>query len=532
MKTTLHGLILAAAFFAALAPLAARKAVDLDAATIADLNAALAAGTLTSEQLVQLHLARIQAYDRQGPSLRAVITLNPKALDTARALDAERKARGPRSPLHGIPVVLKDNYDTADLPTTGGSILLEGSIPPDDAFVVKKLRDAGAIILAKLNMSEFASGAAVSSLGGATRNPHDLLRTPSGSSGGTGAAIAAAYATVGLGTDTGGSIRGPATANGIAALKPTHGLLSRDGIIPLGLSFDTGGPMARNVSDVATALGVMTGVDPADAATQKSAGRFETNYAKYLNANALRGARIGVARDFMGHDADVDWVMEAAFDAMKAAGATLVDVRLPAWLIAAKGEFYNAIRYPEFAAQIKDYLATTGPQYPKTLDQLIERARKVNAPRPDGAGPNPGRWTLMKREAGSGTLNDYSYTAVRDHGLPLMRAVVEGLLAAQTLDAIVYPTSSTRPPLVSAPPEPPGGGATSPANIANLTGFPDLIVPAGFTGDRLPVAVSFLGPAFSEPRLIALGYSFEQATRARRLPVHTPPLKGESITVP
>ncbi len=529
---TLRGLLSIGVILGALVPVGAQRAVDLDSATIADLGAAFAAGTLTSEQLVQRHLSRIQAYDRQGPALRAVIALNPKALETARALDAERKTKGPRSPLHGIPVVLKDNYDTADLPTTGGSVLLEGSLPPDDAFLVKKLRDAGAIVLAKLNMSEFASGAAISSLGGPTRNPHDLLRNPSGSSGGTGAAIAAAFATVGLGTDTGGSIRGPATANGIAGLKPTHGLLSRDGIIPLALSFDTGGPMARSVSDVAAVLGVMTGVDPADPATKKSAGRFETNYTKYLNAGALKGARIGVGRDFMGQDADVDWVMESALEAMRQAGATVVDVRFPSWLLAAKGEFYNAIRYPEFAAQIADYLATTGPQYPKTLDQLIERARKVNAPRPDGGGPNPGRWTLMKREAGSGSLDAYGYVAVRDHGLPLVRGVVEGLLAAQTLDAIVYPTASTRPQLIAAPPDVPGGGATSPANIANLTGFPDLIVPAGFTGDRLPVGLSFLGPAFSEPRLLALGYSFEQLSRARRLPVHTPLLKGESILVP
>ena len=529
---TSRGFLLAGVILAALAPVGAQRALDLDSATIAVLNAAFAAGTLTSEQLVQRHLARIQAYDKQGPALGAVITLNPKALETARALDAERKAKGARSPLHGIPVVLKDNYDTADLPTTGGSVMLEGSIPPDDAFLVKKLRAAGAIILAKLNMSEFASGAAISSLGGPVRNPHDLLRTPSGSSGGTGAAIAAAYATVGLGTDTGGSIRGPSSANGIAGLKPTHGLLSRDGIIPLGLSFDTGGPMARTVSDVAAALGVMTGVDPADPATAKSVGRFETNYTKYLNAGALKGARLGVARDFMGHDADVDWVMDAALDAMRKAGATIVDVRFPTWLLAAKGEFYNAIRYPEFAAQIKDYLATTGPQYPKTLDQLIERARIVNAPRPDGVGPNPVRWTLMKREAGSGSLDDYPYTSVRDHALPLVRAVVEGLLASQKLDAIVYPTASVRPPLIAAPPEVPGGGASSAANIANLTGFPDLIVPAGFTGDRLPVGLSFLGPAFSEPRLLALGYSFEQVTRARRLPVHTPPLKGEALSVP
>src|SRR5437867_4661400 len=208
---------------------ASAKDIDLDAATIADLNAAFNAGTLTSEKLVQLCIARIQAYDREGPSLHAVMTLNPKTIEAARALDAERKAKGRRSPLHGIPVVLKDNYDTFDLPTTGGSVLLEGSIPSKDAFVVKKLRDAGAIILAKVNMSEFASAGAYSSLGGQTLNPHDLARTPSGSSGGTGAAIAPGYAMGGLATDTGGSLRGPATANGHAALKPTHALLSSTG---------------------------------------------------------------------------------------------------------------------------------------------------------------------------------------------------------------------------------------------------------------------------------------------------------------
>src|SRR6266849_4891139 len=285
---------------------AASKTIDIDSATIADLNRAFDAGTLTSEKLVKLCLARIQAYDHQGPFLNAVMALNPKALETARALDAERKTKGRRSPLHGIPVVLKDNYNTADLPTTGGSVLLEGSVPPDDAFLVKKLRAAGAVVIAKANLSEFASGAAQSSLGGQILNPHDLTRTPSGSSGGTGAAIAAAYAVVGLGTDTGGSIRGPSTANGIVGLKPTHGLLSRDGIIPLALSFDTGGPMARSVYDVAATLGVMTGVDPADPATKKADGKFATDYTKNLDANALKGARIGLARDFMGADPDVD----------------------------------------------------------------------------------------------------------------------------------------------------------------------------------------------------------------------------------
>ena len=541
METNIRRLcaVLAAIVLLTLEP-ALAKSIDFDAATIADINAAFDAGTLTAESLTQMCLARIAAFDRKGPSLHAVMTLNPKALEQARALDVERKTTGRRSPLHGIPVVLKDNYDTFDMPTTGGSVLLEGSIPAKDAFVVKKLRDAGAIILAKLNMSEFASGGTYSSLGGQSLNPHDLARGPSGSSGGTGVAVAAAYAPIGMGTDTGGSIRGPATSNGIAALKPTHGLLSRSGIIPLALSFDTGGPMARSVYDVAAALGIMTGIDPADAATSKSDGKFQTDYTKELRADALRGARIGVARDFMGADPDVDWVMEAAFAAMRKAGATLVDVRYPKWLLDVKGEFYTAVRYPEFTAQIAEYLKGTGPKYPKSLAELIDRANQFNASRADGVRPNPSRWTLFKRELESGSTTDYRYTAVHDFGLPMIRAVVEGMLASQQLDAIVYPTASRRPALIAA--LPPGAGTTTASalsaaglaasDIANLTGFPDLIVPAGFTGDSLPVGLSFLGPAFSEPKLLALGYSFEQATKARRRPIHTPALPGEGIGVP
>jgi amidase len=521
-----------------LAPVAART-LDLDAATIADINAAFDAGTLTAESLVRLCLARIDAFDRKGPALHAIIALNPKAIETARALDAERRTKGRRSPLHGIPVVLKDNYDTFDLPTTGGSVLLEGSIPARDAFVVKKLRDAGAIILAKVNMSEFASGGAYSSLGGQSRNPHDLTRSPSGSSGGTGVAVAAAYAPVGMGTDTGGSIRGPATSNGVVGLKPTHGLLSRSGIIPLALSFDTGGPLARSVSDVAIALGLMTGIDPADEATKKSDGHFQTDYLTGLRADALKDARIGIARDFLGADPDVDWVVESSLEAIRKAGATVVDVRYPKWLLDAKGEFYTAVRYPEFVVQIEEYLKGTGLKYPKTLAEMIERANQFTSTREDGAGPNPSRWTLFKREAESASVTDYRYTAVHDYGLPLVRAIVEGVFALQKLDAIVYPTASRRPALIAATAT---SGSTagsalaaaglSATDIANLTGFPDLIVPAGFTGDGLPVGLSFFGLAFSEPRLLPLGYSFEQVTHARRRPVHTPALPGESISRP
>jgi amidase len=528
-RTRLRTLLLLAALL--IGPTARAAELDLTTATITELNAAMDAGVLDSEALVRRLQARIAAYDDAGPAINAVITLNPKALETARALDAERRARGRRSPLHGIPVVLKDNIDTADLPTTAGSFLLADALPPDDAFLTRRLREAGAIVLAKVNMSEFASGGPMSSLGGPTYNPHDPTRSPSGSSGGTGAAIAAAYAPLGLGTDTGGSVRGPASANGIVGLKPTLGLLSRDGIVPLALSFDTAGPMTRSVADLALALGVLAGVDPADPATARAEGRIETDYGRFLDADALDGARIGVARDFMGQDEEVDWLVEAALERMTQAGAEIVEVRLPKWLLEARGPFYRAIRYREFRAQIADYLATRGPDAPQTLAEVIDASRELVAPRSDGMIPNPGRWELMLREEASGTLEDPEYRAVLAHALPLIRDTLAGLMAAQTLDAIVYPTSPTRPGRIDPDPDPDGapGSGGSAVILANLSGFPDLIVPAGFTGYGLPVTLSFLGPAFSEARLIALGYAFEQRTRALRLPVTTPPLPSDRL---
>jgi len=360
-------------------------------------------------------------------------------------------------------------------------------------------------------------------------NPHNLDRSPAGSSGGTGVAIAAAYAPLGLGTDTGGSVRGPSAANGIVGLKTTHGLVSRDGIVPLGLSFDTAGPMARNVYDVAVALGIMAGLDPADDSTRKGEGKRETDYTQYLDAEALNGARIGIARDFMEQDPDVDWVIEASLEAMRDAGAVIVDVEFPKWLLESRGDLYWAIRRREFRADIPTYLATLGEGYPKTVADLIKRSMTLTARTSQGFVPNPARWSLFKKEEESGTLEDYEYLAVRDHGLPLIRAVVEGMMREEQLDAIVYPTAPRRPPRSDADPDPLADLFASATNIANLTGFPDLIVPAGFTGNGLPVTLSFLGVAFSEPRILALGYAFEQKTRARRLPVHTPALAGEKV---
>ena len=508
--------------------------LDLATATIADLETAMNRGKLTSAKLVSLYMKRIEAYDKKGPNINAVILLNPNALAEAKALDRERKTKGPRSPLHGIPIVLKDNYNTFDMPTTAGSQLLAGSVPPADAFVVAKLRAAGAIILAKTNLSEFAGCcsapgiAAVpngfSSAGGQTRNPHDLTKGPSGASGGSGAAIAAAFAQFGLGTDTGGSIRGPSSANGIAGLKPTRGLLSRAGIVPLALSFDTGGPMARNVSDIAAALGAMTGVDPADSATAASAGHSSTDYTQYLKVGSLKGARIGVARDFFKQNAETDRVMERSIAQLKALGATVVDpVNYPDYVLQARQPLLTLVVNSEFKTQIAEYLATLRPGYPRTLAELVAKA----------SDPATGYRSPEKRDGMRNTdaialdANDPLFITARDKGLALVRENVLDLFGKYQLDALVYPTSPRPPTPITPPPvgTPPLGGSAT--GIANITGFPDLIVPAGMTDDGLPVTISFFGPAWSEPKLLGYGYDFEQATKARVLPKFTPALPSD-----
>ncbi len=517
--------------------------LNIETATIADVNNAFADG-LTAEQLLAAYLKRIDAYDKKGPTINTVITMNPKAMSEAKARDAERKAGKVRGPLHGIPIVLKDNFDTFDLPTTGGSQLLEGSIPPDDAFVVKKLRDAGAVIVAKVNLSEWAGGGGsvggapdpelrkqgavpngFSSAGGQTRNPHDLTRGPAGSSGGTGAALAAVFAQGGLGTDTGGSVRGPSSVNGIAGLKPTLGLMSRDGIIPLALSFDTGGPMARSVYDVAALLGPMTGVDAADPPTKTSAGKADTDYTKYLKTGSLKGARIGVARDFMGQDSETDRVMETAIATLKKQGAVIVDpLPYPQYLLDMRQSLLTSMMAAEFKAQVTDYLQTTGPKYPKSFADLVKLSND-----PQTGYRSPGKAVGFKYQASTALdLTDPVYLAAKNQGLPLMKSTMLAVFAKHQLDAIVYPTSPRPATLINPPqPAPTGGSATG---IANLTGFPDLIVPAGISKDGLPVSLSFFGPAYSEGKLLAYGYDFEQATKARVLPKTTPALKSDLIT--
>ena len=519
--------------------------LNLATASVADIDAAYATGKLSAEKLTKAYLARIAAYDKQGPAINAVITLNPKALAEAKALDAERKAGKIRGPLHGIPIVLKDNYDTFDLPTTAGSQMLEGSIPSKDAYVVKKLRDAGAIILAKVNLSEFAgSGGSVSgatdpevlkkgavpngfsSEGGQTRNPHDLNRGPSGSSGGTGAAIAAVFAQFGLGTDTGGSVRGPSSANGIVGLKPTRGLMSRNGIVPLALSFDTGGPMARSVYDVAAALSAMTGVDPDDAATKASEGKFAKDYTQFLKLGSLKGARIGIARDFMGKDAETDRVVESAIATLKKLGAVIVDpVKYPDYLIQAKQPIYNLLVSSEFKAQITEYLKTTKPRYPKSFEELVALA---NDPKTGYRSPEKA-YALTYTAGLALDLNDPSYLALKNEMLIATKAGITALFTKYKLDAILYPTSP-RPATLIKPATPPVPTSTDSAtSFANETGFPDLIIPAGMTKDGLPVTISFFGQAWSEPQLLGYGYDFEQATKAIALPKYTPALPSDTL---
>lgn len=479
---------------------------DLTEKTIPELSAAMRTGATSSKRLVEAYLARIEAFDHQGPALNAIISINPKALDEADALDRERAARGPRGPLHGIPIVLKDNYDTAEMPTTAASIALKGSMPGRDAFQVKKLLDAGAVIVAKSNLHEFARGiTTISSLGGQTRNPYDPTRNPGGSSGGTGAAIAANFAAVGMGTDTCGSIRYPAAHNNLVGLRATMGLSSRGGIVPLSLSQDVGGPLGRSVTDVAIVLDATAGADPADAVTAKGAGRIPSSYTTALDADGLRGARLGVFIPLFGATADdqrVGSVVRTAVQRMEQRGAQTVDVALPA--MPAEGDV-SLIRF-EFKFHLNEYLARTPRAPVHSLAEILERGLF-----------HPAVEQGFRRSNDVATLDSDEYRAMAARQAQLREALLKAMDDNRVV-ALVYPTLRRTAAKIG---EPQTGGN---CHASAATGLPAITVPAGFADDGMPVGVELLGRPFAEPELLTLAYSFEQATHHRRLPPLTPAL--------
>ena len=497
---------------------------ELDEATVADLQAAMGSGERTARSIVQLYLERIEALDGQGPELRSVIETNPDALEIAAQLDEERRTRGPRGPLHGIPVALKDNIDTRDrTTTTAGSLALEGSVPPRDSFVAQQLREAGAVILAKANMSEWAyfrgerATSGWSARGGQCKNPYALDRNPCGSSSGSAAAASANLAALTIGTETGGSIMCPSSTNGIVGIKPTVGLWSRSGIIPISHSQDTAGPMCRTLRDAALLLGALAGEDPRDPATAASQGRAHVDYAAFLDPEGLRGARIGVVRSFGGFSPDVLALFEDALDAMRAGGAILVDpADLPtaAWSDALP---LTLLEY-EFKANLNAYLTALGPDAPvKSLAEVIA-FNEANAEREM---PFFGQERLVASQA-RGPLTDPEYqNAVRTVQQRTREDGIDAVMDRHGLDALVAPTRGEAwltDHILGDRLE--GGSSAGPAAIA---GYPDITVPMGFVSG-LPVGVSFFGRAWSEPVLLRIAYGYEQATRHRTPPTFAPTL--------
>ena len=484
---------------------------DITEKSIADLSRAMGDGTATSRSITEAYLARIAAYDQKGPAINAMISLNPHALDDADALDRERAGRGPRGPLHGIPIVVKDNFETIDLPTTAGSLALKGSMAGRDAFQVRKLREAGAVIVGKTNLHEFARGiTTISSLGGQTRNPYDPSRNPGGSSGGTGAAIAANFAAAGLGSDTCGSIRYPAAENNLAGLRPTLGLTSRSGIIPLSHSQDVGGPIARTVSDLAVVLDATIAVDPDDPATTDARRRPPRSYAAALTAGALRGARLGIVLPYFGttpDDAPVATVVRGAVRDMQTAGARAVEISDGEFPTEADG--VAIIRY-EFKFDLDDYLRRTPAAPVRTLGEILEKGLV-----------HPSLEQGFRRSNDVATLDSDEYRAIVARNARLRDALLK-LMDDQELTALVYPTLRRTSARIG---EPQAGG-----NCAGsaATGLPAITVPAGFAPDGLPVGVEFLGRPYSEVDLLNLAFGFESITQHRRLPALTPALGASS----
>ena len=480
--------------------------------TIPELHDAMERGDVTSVELVRQYLARIEAFDRRGPKLNSMIYVNPRALDDAAALDRERSEQGSRGPLHGIPVILKDNYDRFDMPTTAGSIALAGHVPDDDGYQVAKLREAGAVFVGKANMHELAYGlTTVSSLGGQTLNPYEPARVPGGSSGGTGAAIAAEFAAIGMGSDTCGSIRIPAANNNLFGLRVTQGLSSRDGIVPLALTQDVGGPLARSVVDLVLVLDATVGPDPADPQTAVSVGRIPETYTAFLREDGLDGVRLGMLKPYLleeGPTAPVTGVVRRAASLMEEHGAELVEVDIPELDELLRGA---GVLRMEFKGNLSDYLETAGDVPVRSLGDIIDNGlyHKVLTDR-------------LK------AVNDAVENAEDYRERLAKRSVIQrtllGVMEDNNLDAIVYPSLRHKPARIGDPQ--PGNSCM----LAAHSGLPAFGLPAGFTDDGVPVGIELLGKPFGEAELIAMAFAYEQRTSPRRPPSRTPSLVNGSLS--
>jgi amidase len=524
MDVNRRDLLLAGAAIALAGPLTALGAnprIKIEELTLTDIADAFAAGRLTSRALTEAYLKRIDAMNGRGPELRAVIETNPQALDAAGKLDRERLSNGPRGPLHGVPILIKDNIETSDrMMTTAGSLALEGWYAPEDALLVARLRAAGAVILGKTNLSEWAnfrsthSSSGWSARGGQTRNPYALNRTPSGSSSGSAVAVAANLCAVAVGSETDGSIVSPASINGIVGLKPTVGLISRRGIVPISHSQDTAGPLTRTVRDAAVLLGVMAGLDPADTASVTVGERFERDYARYLDPDGLRGARLGIARRFFADNAPLNGFLDKCIATLQRAGAVIVDpADLPMHGAASAPEL-QVLLY-EFKADLNAYLQRLPASFPAhSLDDVI-RFNDAHAAR-ELAGFDQ---ELFHQSQAKGGLNESAYLDARDTCLTATRGGgIDAVLCEHHLDAIVTLTSGPAWLIDAMNGDSDTGGCSSPAAIA---GYPHITVPAGLHRG-LPIGLSFFGTAFSEPKLLRLASGFEHVAGARALPQFLP----------
>jgi len=524
---------------------ATQSEFKLEEATIDDIQKAVDSGALTYKKLVQLYLARIAAYENAGPKLNSIITLNPDALKVAAAMDKERKAKGKRSPLHGIPVLLKDNVDTFDMPTSNGSAILKASVPPDDAHLAKALRDAGAVILGKTAMGEFAGGS-YNSVKGQTINPYNFKRHTGGSSSGSGCAIAANFAVLAVGTDTSTSVRGPSSYNGIVGFRPTTGLISRDGIAPKNLNYDTSGPMARTVTDMAQMLSIMAGPDAADPISlqvwdevkRRHAGQLHAHgaridYTAFLKADALRGVRLGVVRDFFGGDPEIDALANAAVKQMQSLGATIVEIKLDATfldaLLNAGGRSMRKIGDYRFKADWEKYLSTLGPNVPKTVAEFVRiyETEVMKSPLP----VEDSVMNLLKTSLTTST-DDPAYKELIEKTLPAATQMKLKLFEQYNVEALVFPYFSSFAPPISNPayklddPTYVDSKQPQPAILSGYSsvGFPCIVVPMGFGSQGLPMDIAIFGKPYEEAKLIGFGYAYEQASKLRRPSPLVPPL--------